>query len=71
MEDDSVTSAWDRVDAALARAEAAARELAHTPRPSAPEEGEFDALRARHDALRKAVATGLREIDEMLAGTSR
>lgn len=70
MDDHSVTSALDRINAALARAETAARGLSLAPLPAAGD-GELSDLRARHDALKQAVATGLRQIDEMLAGMAR
>lgn len=70
MDDLPVTTALDRIDAALARAEAAARELSAAPAPPA-DDGELSALRARHDALKHAVSSGLRQIDEMLAGMPR
>lgn len=67
MNDLGVISALDRIDAALARAEEAARDMMREPRASVPGDGEFAALRARHNALKQAVATGLRQIDDMLS----
>lgn len=68
MDDQKVTQAFARLDRALARAEAAASGLDKAP---AADGGELAALRERHEALKHAVAAGLRQLDEVMAGLPR
>ncbi|WP_338465727.1 hypothetical protein RXV95_09060 [Novosphingobium sp. ZN18A2] len=74
MDDNRVTMALQRLEAAIARAESAVRTLpadGAANSDSAGSEAEFAALHQRHSALKQAVATGLRQIDEMLEGLPR
>ncbi len=53
MEKDAIVQAVDRIEAALARVEAAARETAD--------------LRRRHEGLKASVARSLEDIDRLIA----
>jgi len=68
MDTRRIDQALARLDTAIARAEAAARNLPGKP-AVAPEE--FDELRERHDRLKTTVASSLRQLDEILAGTGQ
>jgi hypothetical protein len=61
MEGASMENALDRIEAALARVEQAARAPAPTLAPDAD-------LAARHERLRAAVAQSLRQLDGLIAG---
>ena len=61
MQGDDVHNAMTRIDAALARIEAAA------PRPS-PADGD---LAARHERLRSAASQALRQLDALIAEQSQ
>ena len=68
MDTRRIDQAFARLDAALTRAEDAARNLPGKP-AVAPEE--FDELRDRHDRLKSTVASSLRQLDEILAGAGQ
>ena len=68
MDTRRIDQALARLDTAIARAEAAARNLPGKP-AVAPEE--FDALRQRHDRLKSTVASSLKQLDEILAGAGQ
>lgn len=65
MDTSKIDHALARLDAALQRAEAAARALPSGPSVDA---AEYDGLRNRHDQLKASVATSLRKLDEILTG---
>ena len=65
MDTSKIDQALTRLDAALARVEAAARALPSGPSVDA---AEYDGLRNRHDQLKQSVATSLRKLDEILTG---
>ena len=65
MDTSKIDRALARLDAALQRAEAAARALPSGPSVDA---AEYDGLRNRHDQLKQSVATSLRKLDEILTG---
>ena len=62
MEGPSAEFALTRIDAALARIEAAAS------RPHAPDHANESELAARHERLRAAVAETLRDLDGLIGG---
>jgi hypothetical protein len=68
MDTRRIDQALARLDTAIARAEAAARNLPGKP-AVVPEE--FDALRQRHDRLKRTVASSLKQLDEILAGANQ
>ena len=68
MDTRRIDQAFARLDAALTRAEAAARNLPGEP---AGAHEEFDALRQRHDRLKSTVASSLKQLDEILAGAGQ
>lgn len=63
-----MTRALARLDGALTRAEAAIGVLATAPRTAG---NELAVLRERHQTLKDAVAAGLRQLDEVIAGMPR
>ncbi len=65
MDTSKIDRALARLDAALQRAESAARALPTGPSVDA---AEYDGLRNRHDQLKASVATSLRKLDEILTG---
>ena len=65
MDTRPIDQALARLDAALARAEAAAQAL---PEASAVDSAEFAGLQERHSRLKQTVATSLKQLDEILAG---
>ena len=68
MEDNRSSRALARIEQALGRIEAAARQ----PKPvSAPSTGDpdIDQLRAKHDRLRAAVQDSLGQLDQLIEGT--
>jgi hypothetical protein len=78
MDDDARAAAWQRIEAALARLDTAARHTADRPAPDARQEAdhtaELEALsarlrdeQARHTALRGALRDTLGRIDELIA----
>jgi len=65
MDTTRIDLALSRLDAALGRAEAAARAL---PQDNGVDAQEYAGLRQRHDHLKETVANSLRQLDEILAG---
>jgi hypothetical protein len=65
MDSTRIDQALARLNAALARADAAARAL---PGPSDVDPQEYAGLQERHSRLKQTVATSLRQLDEILAG---
>ena len=65
MERERIDQALARLEAALARAQAAAPALAEKP---AVDPAAFAGLEQRHHALKSSVQASLRQLDEILAG---
>ena len=65
MDTTRIEQAEARLKTALARAEAAARQL---PDNSGVDAQEYAGLQERHSRLKQTVATSLRQLDEILAG---
>lgn len=64
MDGDRTTQALTRIDAALARIEAAARDRASQGQAAE----ELARLRTRHSRLRNAVSDGLQQLDLLIEG---
>jgi hypothetical protein len=65
MDTTKIEQALSRLNAAVARVEAAAKALPTGPSVAA---AEFEGLRDRHDQLKQTVASSLRKLDEILTG---
>lgn len=63
MDTRPIDQALARLDAALARAEAAARDL-----PARADTDALAGLQERHSRLKATVATSLKQLDDILAG---
>lgn len=68
MDERQLEGALDRLDRALGKAEAAAASRREMAVAAANQAERLAALETRHAELKQAVASGLRQLDEMLAG---
>ena len=67
MEDNRSSRALARIEQALERIEAAARQPKPGPAPSG--DSDFELLRTKHDRLRAAVQDSLGQLDLLIEGT--
>lgn len=67
MEDNRSSRALARIEQALVRIEAAARQPEPSPAPSG--DADFERLRTKHERLRAAVQDSLGQLDLLIEGT--